>query len=392
MLSPEHQQINDFIDEQRDTLLHVSHEIHAHPELGYQEYYAAELLTKTLKDFGFEVTTEFVDIPTAFIARKAGKGSKPRIAFLAEYDALPDVGHACGHNIISTTSVTAGIGLASVLSDYAGEVCVIGTPAEETDGAKVVMVRKGVFADFDAALMIHPYTDNYYLTEALALDPLQVNFHGKPAHAAASPWLGINALDATILHYNSLNALRQQLRPDVRIHGVITKGGAAANIIPDETSANFYIRAADRTYLNEVVFKFKECAYAAARATGTTVDMFAYENSFDDMFNNEPMALRFRDHMLALGSGPFKRAPDTFGSIDMGDVSQVLPAIHALVKVTDDSSLSLHTREFQQAACSPMADEAILRAGKALAFTGFDLISNPDFLAQAKTAFASRSG
>lgn len=172
MLSPEHQQINDFIDEQRDTLLHVSHEIHAHPELGYQEYYAAELLTKTLKDFGFEVTTEFVDIPTAFIARKAGKGSKPRIAFLAEYDALPDVGHACGHNIISTTSVTAGIGLASVLSDYAGEVCVIGTPAEETDGAKVVMVRKGVFADFDAALMIHPYTDNYYLTEALALDPL----------------------------------------------------------------------------------------------------------------------------------------------------------------------------------------------------------------------------
>lgn len=392
MLSPQHQQINDFIDEQRDTLLHVSHEIHAHPELGYQEYFAAELLTKTLDDFGFEVTTEFVDIPTAFIARKAGKGSKPRIAFLAEYDALPDVGHACGHNIISTTSVTAGIGLASVLSDYAGEVCVIGTPAEETDGAKVVMVRKGVFADFDAALMIHPYTDNFYLTEALALDPLQVNFHGKPAHAAASPWLGINALDATILHYNSLNALRQQLRPDVRIHGVITKGGAAANIIPDETSANFYIRAADRTYLNEVVFKFKECAYAAARATGTTVDMVAYENSFDDMFNNEPMALRFRDHMLALGSGPFKRAPDTFGSIDMGDVSQVLPAIHALVKVTDDSSLSLHTREFQQAACSPMADEAILRAGKALAFTGFDLISNPDFLTHAKAAFASRSG
>ena len=377
------------IDAASASILSVSHQIHANPELGYQEVFASHLLCETLEQFGFQVERNYVGIPTAFCARKGGSQS-PRVAFLAEYDALPEIGHACGHNIIATSALSAGIGLAAVIDQLDGEVWVIGTPAEETDGAKVTMVQKGAFEGIDAALMIHPHEGYYYCTESLALDAVEVEFFGKPSHAAAAPWEGINALDAMLMTFNSLNALRQQVRPDARLHGVIVNGGAAPNIIPDHTLGRFYIRAKQRSYLNELRQKFLACVQGAALATGTRCETRLYENPFDDMQNNLVLAERMRDYLSeVLGVAHIERAPEHFGSIDMGNVSHVVPAVHVLVDVAQGKPLSPHTREFQQAVATAYADETILRAGKALALTGYDVLSEPAFRAAAWQAFKS---
>ncbi len=380
------------IENSATTILEVSHQIHANPELGYEEVYASGLLAHTLEAYGFEVETGYAGIPTAFCARK-GSGKGPRVAFLAEYDALPEVGHACGHNIIATSALGAGIGLGAVVEKIGGEVWVIGTPAEETDGAKVVMVERGAFQAVDAALMIHPHENNYYLTESLAMDALEVQFFGKPAHAASAPWEGINALDALILTFTGINALRQQVRPDARIHGVITRGGAAPNIIPEHTVGRFYVRAKTRSYLDELTEKVKACVKAAALATGTRFEIHNYENSFDDMVNNHIIAERMRDYFTQdLGSGLFLRAPESFGSADMGNVSHVVPAVHVLIDVANGKPLFPHTHEFQLAVVTPYADAAVIRAGKAMALTGYDLLTDPSFLQSTRKEFSTSLG
>jgi len=383
------QKIIGAVDIAQDEIITVSHQIHANPELGYEEKFASSLLADTLQKYGFEIKRGYAGIPTAFCARK-GNSAGAHVAFLAEYDALPVVGHACGHNMIATAALSAGIGLGSVVSELEGEVWVIGTPAEETDGAKVVMVERGAFKEVDAALMIHAHDDNYTLTESLAMDAIEVEFFGKASHAAAAPWEGKNALDAVLLTFANINALRQQIRPDARIHGVITHGGEAPNIIPAYTKARFYIRAKQRRYLNKLVEKFNACVLAAAIATGTRFEMHNYENSFDDMLNNLVIAERVRDYSThVLGSKPFKRAPEHFGSVDMGNVSHVVPGVHILIDVAEGKPLSPHTTEFQAAVATPYADKAILRAGKALALTGYDLLTDDQFLKAAKEEFAS---
>lgn len=367
------------IDTVAPLLYLISHRIHDNPELGYQEKYASGVLCDTLVQQGFEVEREFVGIPTAFCARR-GNGKGPRVAFLAEYDALPELGHGCGHNIIATSALAAGIGLGAVVSEMDGEVWVVGTPAEETDGAKVVMVQRGAFSQLDAALMVHPHAGYYYLTEALALDAIEVEFFGKPSHAAAAPWEGINALDAILMTFNSLNALRQQVRPDARLHGIIANGGAAPNIIPDHTVGRFYLRSRQRSYLNELNQKFLACVQGAATATGTRFETRMYENPFDDMLNNLVLAERMRDYLTGVvGVERVGRAPEHFGSVDMGNVSHVVPAVHVLVDVTQEKPLSLHTRDFQAAVATPYADASILRAGKALALTGLDVLADAAF-------------
>ena len=384
------------IDAASEKVLEVSHQIHEHPELGNQEFFASGLLGQILKDYGFEVETGFAGLETAFCARKGKPGSKPVVAFLAEYDALPEIGHACGHNIICTSALSAGIGLGSVIDQLDGQVWVIGTPAEETVGAKVTMAERGYFNAVDAALMIHPHAGNYYATQALALTALKVEFYGKPSHAAAAPWEGVNALDAMLLTFNNINALRQQLKPDVRIHGIISKGGYAPNIIPEYTEGRFYVRSQQRVYLNEVIKKFYACGEAAAQATGCRVEFSKYEDDFDEMVNNLVLAERVRDYLIEdLGSGPFEYAPDHFGSIDMGNVSHVVPGIHVLIDITNGQKLSLHTRPFCDAAVTPYAGQAMLRAGKALALAGYDVIVHPDFLQKVRGEFEqylSRSG
>jgi amidohydrolase len=295
--------------------------------------------------------------------------------------------------MIATSALSAGIGLGVVVEQTGGEVWVVGTPAEETDGAKVVMVERGAFKAVDAALMIHAHDNNYYLTESLAMDALEVQFFGQPAHAAAAPWEGKNALDAMLLTFNNINALRQQVRPEARIHGVITKGGAAPNIIPEHTVGRFYVRARTRRYVDELVEKFKACVQGAALATGTRFEIRDYENPFDDMVNNHVLAERMRDYFTeALGSRPFLRAPDSFGSVDMGNVSHVVPAVHVLIDIAEGKPLIPHTPEFQQAVATPYADKAILRAGKAMALTGYDLLTDAEFLESARVEFSTNLG
>ena len=378
-INEQQKRIIQVIDSESASLFSISHRIHENPELGYQEKFASGLLCDALEQHGFEVEREFVGIPTAFCAQR-GNGQGPRVAFLAEYDALPDLGHGCGHNIIATSALSAGIGLGSMVGELGGEVWVIGTPAEETDGAKVIMVQKGAFDQIDAALMIHPHSGYYYITESLALDAIEVEFFGKPSHAAAAPWDGVNALDAILTTFNSLNALRQQIRPDARIHGIISNGGAAPNIIPDHTMGRFYLRARQRSYLNELNQKFLACVQGAAIATGTRFETRTYENPFDDMLNNRVLAERMRDYLTEIiGVQKVERAPEHFGSIDMGNVSHVVPAVHVLVDITQGKSVSLHTPDFQTAAATPYADATILRAGKTLALTGYDVLVNASF-------------
>jgi amidohydrolase len=384
------------IDSKADVILSASHQIHDHPELSYQERFASGLLADTLEDLGFIVERGYAGMPTAFRARK-GNPAGAHVAFLAEYDALPGIGHACGHNMICSAALAAGIGLGALIDklggETSGEVSVIGTPAEETDGGKVAMVEKGAFQDLDAALMVHPLDGNYYIAEVLAMDSWEVEFFGKPAHAAAAPWDGKNALDALILTFTNINALRQQIHSDARIHGVILDGGVAPNIIPEYTRARFHIRAKKRADLDELVKLFKACVQAAALATSTLYKLHKYESSLDDMLNNTRMAERVRDYFVqALGSKPFQRAPDHFGSSDIGNVSHVVPAVHVFVQIAEEKSLLPHTTEFQIAAVTPYADAAILRAGKALALTGYDVLHDPSFLSDIKAEFAANQG
>lgn len=391
-INEQQKRIIQVIDSESTSVFTISHRIHENPELGYQEKFASGLLCTTLEQHGFKVEREYVGIPTAFCARR-GNGKGPRVAFLAEYDALPGLGHGCGHNIIATSALAAGIGLGAVVDELDGEVWVIGTPAEETDGAKVIMVQKGAFDQIDAALMIHPHPGYYYITESLALDAIEVEFFGKPSHAAAAPWEGVNALDAILTTFNALNALRQQILPDARIHGIISNGGAAPNIIPDHTMGRFYLRAKQRTYLNELNQKFMACVQGAAIATGTRFETRMYENPFDDMLNNLVLAERMRDYLTEIiGVQKVERAPEHFGSIDMGNVSHVVPAVHVLVDVTEGKSLSLHTPDFQTAAATPYADATILRAGKALALTGYDVLVNAAFREAAWREFKQEMG
>lgn len=379
------------IDNARDTIVQVSHTIFDHPELSGEEFFASNLLSETLESFGFTIERNFADIPTAFCARKGRKGH-PRVAFLAEYDALPGLGHACGHNVIATTALGAGIGLGSVVEDdLPGEVWVIGTPAEETDGAKCAMTLRGVFNDMHAALMIHPHEGNYTTTHSLALTPMQVSFYGRAAHAAAAPWEGANALDALLLTFTNMNAMRLAVTPDVRMHGFISNGGVAANIIPEFSQGRFYLRAAKRSTLDQVVKNFQNCAQAAALATGCQVEFLEYEACYDDMLNNMTLAKRFRNYMVdELNSGPFLSSPESFGSIDMGNVSHVVPAIHALVDISNGKKIIPHTKEFALAARSEFADHALIRAGKGLALTGLDVLQDSHFLSEVSAEFSQK--
>lgn len=256
-------------------LLHLSHRIHANPELGHEERQASAWCAELLSEHGFEVTAPFGGLETAFRARAVVGRPRPAIAFLAEYDALPGMGHACGHNIIGASAVGAGIALARTLENLGitATVLVDGTPAEETRGGKIPLVEQGFYRDVDVALAMHPYSGSSAGSSCLGVKRMTFSFHGRAAHAAAEPHKGVNALDAVIQTFNNINALRQHVKPDVRIHGIITQGGQASNIVPDFAEAVFSARSADMTYFAEVVGKVIACARGAALATGATLDI-----------------------------------------------------------------------------------------------------------------------
>ncbi|HEY8655794.1 MAG TPA: M20 family metallopeptidase [Candidatus Limnocylindria bacterium] len=379
------------IDDRREALVALSQAIHADPELGYEERRASARLAEMLAANGFTVTRRYGGVETAYRADAAGAVGGPTVAILAEYDALPDIGHACGHNLIAMMGTAAAIGVRSVIGDLSGRIAAIGTPAEEGGGGKVALVRAGGFADIDAAMMVHPSARTLPSRTSLASNRVDVEFWGTAAHAAAQPDRGINALDGVLQTFNNVNAMRQQLRPEARVHGIISAGGSAANIIPDHAMAKFSVRALDRRYQQEVVRRFIACAEGAAIATGTKLKVTVHENSgYENMMFSTPLAARWAEHLRALGQTVQPVTEDErMGSTDMGNVSQLLPSIHPYIGIAAEGTPG-HSTAFRDAAASPRAHENALAAAKAMALVAIDILSDPSLLAAAREEFDAR--
>jgi amidohydrolase len=335
---------------------------------------------------------------TAFKAVLAGGSAGPTIAILAEYDALPQLGHGCGHNLIATSALGAGLALTDVLGDLAGSVWVLGTPAEESAapnaGGKVHMVRAGVFDDIDASIMFHPAAETTMTDErSLAARGFEFYFHGKAAHAAGAPEEGINALDAVVAMYNAVSMLRQQVKSDVRIHGIILAGGAAANIIPDYAAIRYRTRSDDADYLEGVVQRVVACAEGAARATGCRLEWTEYMPPYENTVPNAVLMGLMKRNLESLGldvSSTRKRT--SRGSTDFGNVTRVVPGVEARIAITESWDVPGHSLEFEQAAGTDRGRQAMLAAAKGLAMTAIDLLGRPETLAEAKQVFAADMG
>ena len=379
------------IDGERDALFALSLALHADPETAYQEHRASERLATFLGERGFTVERPYGGLATAFRAQAAGQRDGPTIAILAEYDALPDIGHACGHNLIAMIGAAAAIGVREVLGELAGRIAAIGTPAEEGGGGKVALARAGAFRDVAAAMMVHPSSRTLSGRTSLASNRVELEFHGQAAHAAAQPDRGINALDGLIQTFNAVNAMRQQLRPDARVHGIVTSGGSAANIIPEYAAGQFSVRARDRVYQQEVLRRFIACAEGAAAATGTTVKVTVNENGgYENMVPSTPLADRWAEHVRTLGIEVMQSVDDErMGSTDMGNVSQIIPAVHPYIAIAPEGTPG-HSTAFRDAAATPAALANAIAAAKALALVAVDLLEDPNLLARAQAEFAER--
>lgn len=388
----QHEIINE-IESKKDTYINISHLIHNHPEIGNQEFFSSKLLIDALEKEGFSIEKAVAGHPTSFIARKkSNKNSGAVIGYLAEYDALPNLGHACGHNIIGTASTAAAISLSKLIDEIGGEILVFGTPAEEggeNGSAKASFVKHNLFDGVDACMMIHPGNNNYKTVKSLANDPIQFEFIGKAAHAAACPEKGINALDGVIQLFNGINALRQHVTSDVRIHGIITDGGYAPNIVPDYAKAKFFIRAAERSTCDEVTKKIINIAKGAALITGSKVNISFFQNEIDNFLLNSKFDEVFADNLKLLGINLDNKIPEGLGSTDAGNVSHVVPTIHPHIKIGDDKLVG-HSPEFREAAISKQGDEALLIGIKALALTGLTLLTDKNKLTAIKEDFSRK--
>lgn len=380
------------IDKQKEDYIRISHAIHSKPEIGNKEFFASETLIKKLVTNGFIVDKELAGHSTSFIASKKSSKKGPTIAYLAEYDALPNLGHACGHNIIGTLSIASAIAVSKVIEETGGEVRILGTPAEEggeNGSAKASFVKYNLLEGIDACMMIHPSNETSITADSLAVDPLDFEFIGKAAHAAACPEQGINALDAVIQLYNGINALRQHVTSDVRIHGIITHGGDMPNIVPEYAKARFYIRANTRKTCDEVTKRVKDIAAGAALATGAKLNVIAYQNSVDNLLINKEFDSVFEESMQYLGCDVKEENVKGIGSTDAGNISQVVPTIHPYIKI-GGSDLVAHTKEFCNAAVSKEGDEALILGAKALALTGLTLLTDGKRLEKIKELFKTK--
>ena len=376
--------IDQAVDRLGDDLEKLSLTIHDHPELAYEEVKAAGWLTEFLGGQGLKVERGVGGVDTAFRATLE-TGTGPTIAIMCEYDALPSIGHACGHNAIATAGAGAGAALAAVRDRLPkGRVQVIGTPAEEGGGGKVKLIKAGVFRDVDAAMMCHGWDRWILHQDLLGIVRVAFEFTGRAAHAAADPWEGVNALDAVIQTFNNVAMLRQQVKPSARIHGIVTNGGAAPNIIPESATCLFYVRAADLAYVWELHGRVVACAEGAAKATGATLKVLEYgDSTYEPMKRNETLLEAFRVNLRAIGETETPEVKDRLGSSDVGNVSQVIPCIQPLMKIAPDGT-PIHSRAFEAAAATPLARAGTLAAAKAMARTTYDLLADPSLLMKAK--------
>jgi amidohydrolase len=379
-------EINRALDRLADDLERLSHQIHANPELGFQEVKAAGWLADFLAAHGFKVERGVAGVETAFRATlEAGDG--PTIAVLCEYDALPGIGHACGHNVIAAAGAGAGAGLAAVKDRLPrGRILVIGTPAEEGGGGKIRLIRGGVFKDVDAAMMVHGWAGWLAHQDLLGIVRVGFEFTGKAAHASAYPWDGVNALDAVIQTFNNISMLRQQIRPECRIHGIVSHGGAAPNIIPEFAAATFLVRAPTLDEMWALHKRVIACAEGAARATGCTLKVVEQDNAYAPFKRNTTLVEAFRANLRRFAVTETAEDREHLGSSDVGNVSQVLPTIQPMVKIAPDGT-PVHSRAFLEAAASPLAREGLLISAKSMAMTALDLLAEPALLAQARQEF-----
>ena len=367
----------DYIENEKYKYLEMSHQIHQRPELGNEEIFASRTLTETLTQHGFEVETNIAGHATGFIASYDSGQTGPTIGYLAEYDALPGLGHACGHNIIGTASTFAGIALKQVIDKVGGKVIVLGCPAEEggeNGSAKATYVKEGIIDDLDIALMVHPGNETYRTINTLAVDVLDVKFFGKSAHASENADEAKNALDAMISYFNGVAQLRQHIKSSQRVHGVILDGGQAANIIPDFTHARFYTRATSRHELDILTERVGQIAKGAALQTGCDYEFGTIQNGVNEFIKSSKLDDLFAKYATEMGEAVID---DDFGygSTDTGNVSHVVPTIHPHIKI-GSRNLVGHTHRFREAAASTHGDQALIRGAKILSLMGLELLTN----------------
>lgn len=380
------QQIAQAVWENRGMLIDLSHRIHAKPELAFEEVYASKTIADIVGQFGFRVEHPCGRLKTAIRGTLCGGSGceGPRIGILAEYDALPGLGHGCGHNLMAASGVGAAVALSRVLKDISGSVAFLGTPAEESGNGKQIMIEDGLFAGLDVALLFHPSDKSHAGKYALASEEIDVTFTGLEAHASAEPWKGRNALDAMILLFNSIALWRQQLEPDARVHGIISEGGTAPNIIPAKTAARFMIRSLSDERLKRMEERFREMAESAARASACEhqVSFSAYTATIK---NNPLLVERFAEHMTAYGiqNGP----PDEMlGSSDMGNVTQICPSIHPSIAICDPG-IPKHSARFRDLSASERADQVVLLVSTLIAQTAYEFLRDPDLVRKAWEEF-----
>ena len=375
------------IDSRAKDLVSISHQIHEKPETNFEEHFAHKILTDYIADSKVNVTRGAFDLETAFDVRVSG-GDGPTVAVLCEYDALPGIGHACGHNIIATAGLGAGLALSAVAEQCGANLVLMGTPAEEGGGGKIEMARKGAFRGIDAAMMIHPADADLARMNAIAVQNLFVKFHGLAAHAAISPHKGKNALDAAVLGYMNIAALRQHILPTERVHGIFTNSGEKPNIVPRETEMDWYVRSPTIETLQPLKQRVAQCLDAGAMAAGCTVSFDWKKNTFADLVDNVPLLESYIRNAEQFGR---KMTTDFLpgtggGSTDMGNISYLVPSIHPMLQVAP-SGVSLHSAAFADHTKGEEANRAIVEGAKIMAMTAIDMWLSTALQTRVKAAF-----
>jgi amidohydrolase len=384
------QRVCDEVDRLADRLVDASHQIHEHPELNFEEVFAHDLLTSIIDDEGLSPVRHAYDVGTAFEARVGRDGAE--IAVLCEYDALPAIGHACGHNVIATAGLGAGLAAAVVAEQAGGRLRVMGTPAEEGGGGKIAMGRKGAFDGLAAAMMVHPADADLIRMDAIAIQELTTTYLGRAAHAAAAPQEGLNALDAAVLGYMNVAALRQHILPTERIHGIFVKAGDKPNIVPAETVMQWMVRSPNIASLQPLKHRVLQCLDASAMATGCTCTHAWAGHSYADMVDNAPIVAAYVANAARVGrdvQDPRATGRAVVGSTDMGNVSYLVPSIHPMIKVAPDG-VPIHTPDFATWARGDEGDRAVIDGAKAMAMTVVDLWCSDALREAAAAEFARR--
>lgn len=376
------QVIIDSVKDHLEGYMEIVQSLYDHPEIGNEEFESMKLLVRYLEQAGFETEAGYV-VPTGFLGTYDTGKPGPTIAFMCEYDALPEIGHGCGHNLIAAIGVAAGEALKEVIDGYGGKVLVVGTPAEENFGGKVSMAEAGVFDEVDVALMVHPGNENGVGARSSALMPLKFEFFGKTAHAA-KPYDGISALDAAAMSFIQINLLRQYIKPHTSIHGIIKDGGEAANVIPAYASLEYYFRAPTMSYAKEVSEKATEIVKGISQANGTKVEVSEYECPYEDTVINYKLAELLTEKYQALGVEDIHPVNEVAaGSTDVGAVSYKCPTIQGNIKIVPEH-IGAHTKELADATISKEGEKGLVNAATGIALVALDLLEHPELLEEVK--------